>query len=110
MHQDVNMETLPIDPPVTWIDDLPIPSIGAQLHNGTMKMRGRHGGLLSGPVPPNVFIGTVGPDLDSARRLSPSVTGVHALGVSFGGDPSCYSSWGTSFPSIPDYIHISVIM
>ncbi len=44
------METLPIDPPVTWIDDLPIPSIGAQLHNGTMKMRGRHGGLCKGVV------------------------------------------------------------
>src|SRR5260370_33832598 len=60
--------------------------------------------------PPNVFIGTIGPDLGSAFWLSPSVTGVHALGVSFGGYPSCYSSWGTSFPSILDYIHISVIM
>src|SRR5260370_42339828 len=35
---------------VTWIDDLPIPSIGVQLHNGTMKMRGRHGGLCKGVV------------------------------------------------------------
>src|SRR5260370_41783164 len=45
--------------------------------------------------PPNVFIGTVGPDLGSADRLAPQSLGSMHTESDVRGYLSYYSSWGT---------------
>ena len=55
-------------------------------------------------APPNMFIGTIGPDLGSANKLAPQSPGSMHMESVVRGYLSYDSNWGTIFPSVLDYI------